>query len=49
MIGPFFYYDGKFIVHKIPNEQGELRAGKRDNPYSHEKLFDEASKGGASR
>lgn len=41
MIGPFFYIDGKFLIQKIPAQQGESRGNKLDNPYSHEKLYDD--------
>jgi len=40
-IGPFFYINKNFILHKIPVSKGEKRAGKIDNPYSHEKLYDD--------
>ena len=40
-IGPFFYIDGRCIAHSIPDWQGEKRAGKLDNPYSHEALYDD--------
>lgn len=45
MIGPFFYYQGQLVAHAIPEEDGEQRAGKLDNPYSHEQLFDEIGSG----
>ena len=45
-IGPFFYIDGCFIVHKILISQGEKRCNKVDNPYSHEKLYDDHYKNG---
>ena len=45
-IGPFFYINGKVIAHKIPAAQGENRGGKMDNPYSHEKLYDDNYKSG---
>lgn len=40
-IGPFFYWYDEFLSHKIHVMQGEKRGGKLDNPYSHEKLYDE--------
>ncbi|MDP4132731.1 MAG: hypothetical protein Q8882_01820 [Bacillota bacterium] len=40
-IGPFFYIDGKFLTHKISVEQGDVRGDRIDNPYSHEKLYDD--------
>ena len=41
MIGPFFWINGKNIFHRIFASQGEKRGGKLDNPYSHEKLYDD--------
>ena len=41
MIGPFFYIDGGFLSHRIQLAQGEKRGDKLDNPYSHEKLYDD--------
>jgi len=41
LIGPFFYINKNFIAHKTPIAQGEHRGGKIDNPYSHEKLYDD--------
>lgn len=38
-IGPFFYINGKLIFNACAPEMGELRGGKRDNPYSHVRLF----------
>jgi len=46
MIGAFFYINGDFLVHKIPVEKGEKRGGKLDNPYSHEKLYENNYTGG---
>lgn len=40
-IGPFFYINKNFILNKIPVSKGEKRGGKIDNPYSHEKLYDD--------
>lgn len=45
-IGPFFYINGDFIKHKIPVSQGQKRGNKLDNPYSHEKLYDDNYKCG---
>ena len=45
-IGPFFYVNGGFIMHKITANQGESRGNKLDNPYSHEKLYDDNFKCG---
>jgi len=41
MIGPFFYISENFITHRIPLSQGEKRGEKLDNPYSHERLYDD--------
>ena len=41
MIGPFFYLNGDFPAHRILATQGEKRGGKLDDPYSHEKLYDD--------
>lgn len=40
-IGPFFYINETFIAHKILVSKGEKRGLKIDNPYSHEKLYDD--------
>lgn len=40
-IGPFFYVNRDFIVHKITADQGESRGNRIDNSYSHEKLYDD--------
>jgi len=40
-IGPFFYINGEYIAHCIPDWRGEKRGGKLDNPYSHESLYDD--------
>jgi len=45
-LGPFLYINGKVIAHKIPAAQGEKRGGKIDNPYSHERLYDDHYKSG---
>jgi len=46
MIGIFFYKDGRFIIHKIPENEGEIRFKRRDDSYSHEKLYGETIKYG---
>lgn len=40
-IGPFFVIDDQLIYNACDVAEGEERAGKRDNPYSHERLYDE--------
>ena len=42
-IGPFFYVaqKKKIIYHACAVDQGEARFGKYDNPYGHEKLWDD--------
>lgn len=40
-IGPFFYINNNLIFHNIEMFEGEERFGKLDNPYSHEKLYDD--------
>lgn len=39
-IGPFFYIRGKLVFNACPLEQGREQAGKLDNSYSHEQLYD---------
>ena len=41
MIGPFFFVKGKLIYHAIPHEQGRKQADKLDNPYGHDRLWDD--------
>lgn len=41
LIGPFFWIRSKLIFNTIPANEGRIQAGKYDNPYSHEKLFDD--------
>lgn len=41
MIGPFFRINDEIVSHRIFTSQGENRGGKIDNPYSHEKLYDD--------
>ena len=45
-IGPFFHIGGRLIFNGCAPEYGELRGGKRDNPYSHERLYDRHFKTG---
>lgn len=41
LIGPFFYIDDKLLTHKVSVEQGDVHGNRIDNPYSHEKLYDD--------
>lgn len=45
-IGPFFYINNKLVTHAILIEKGTIRGDKIDNPYSHEKLYDDNFKCG---
>ena len=45
-IGPFFYINNKLVINAIPIEHGTMRGDKIDNPYSHEKLYDDNFKCG---
>lgn len=40
-IGPFFYINNELIINAVPIEKGTARGDKIDNPYSHEKLYDD--------
>lgn len=40
-LGPFFYRKGKLIYHTLPAEECRKQFDKLDNPYGHEKLWDE--------
>ena len=40
-IGPFFIYNNKILSHKLPPANCERRGDKLDNPYSHERLYDD--------
>ena len=40
-VGPFFYHNGEILANSIPIVLGEKRADKIDNPYSHERLYDD--------
>ena len=39
-IGPFFYIRGRLIYNAIPLSEGRKQAGKLDNSYGHDQLFD---------
>lgn len=45
-IGPFFYIHGKLIYNACPLSEGREQAGKLDNPYGHEQLYDSSFKDG---
>lgn len=40
-IGPFFFIAGRLIFNACPLEWGRRQAGKLDNSYGHEKLYDD--------
>ena len=39
-IGPFFYIRGKLIYNACPLSEGREQAGKLDNSYGHDQLYD---------
>ena len=39
-IGPFFYIRGKLIYNACPLAGGREQAGKLDNSYGHDQLYD---------
>ena len=39
-IGPFFYIWGKLIYNACPLSEGREQAGKLDNSYGHDQLYD---------
>ncbi len=41
LIGPFFFVLGRFIYNACPIDKGDVRSDKRDNPYGHERLWDD--------
>ena len=41
LIGPFFYIAGKLICHAVPLSEGETRGDKLDDPYGHDRLWDD--------
>lgn len=45
-IGPFFYIRGKLIYNACPLAEGREQAGKRDNSYGHDQLYDDHFKTG---
>ena len=45
-LGPFFYVRGKLIYNALPKEQCRAQADKLDNPYGHDKLWDDNFPGG---
>ena len=40
-IGPFFYIRGKLIYNACPLAEGREQAGKLDNSYGHDQLYDD--------
>ena len=46
LIGPFFYIQDKLIYNACPLSEGREQAGKLDNPYGHEQLYDGSFKDG---
>lgn len=45
-IGPFFYIRGKLIYNACSLGEGWEQAGKLDNPYGHDQLYDDHFKSG---
>ena len=41
LIGPFFYIRGKLIYNACPLAEGREQAGKLDNSYGHDQLYDD--------
>ncbi len=46
LIGPFFYINNRLIYNTCPLENGREQAGKLDNSYGHEQLYDDYFKYG---
>ena len=46
LIGPFFYIRGKLIYNACPLAGGREQAGKLDNSYGHDQLYDDYFKTG---
>ena len=46
LIGPFFYIRGKLIFNACPLAEGQEQAGKLDNSYGHDQLYDDHFKTG---
>lgn len=40
LIGPFFYIGKKLIYNACPLSEGREQAGKLDNSYGHDQLYD---------
>lgn len=40
LIGPFFFIRGKLIFNACPLAEGREQAGKLDNSYGHDQLYD---------
>lgn len=45
-IGPFFYIRGKLIYNACPLSEGRKQAGKLDNSYGHDVLYEKYFKTG---
>ena len=46
LIGPFFYIRGKLIYNVCPLSEGREQAGKLDNSYGHDQLYNANFKDG---
>lgn len=46
LIGPFFFIGGKLIFNACPLSLGREQAGKLDNSYGHDRLYDANFKAG---
>ena len=46
LIGPFFYIRGKLIFNACSLTEGREQAGKLDNSYGHDQLYDDHFKTG---
>lgn len=46
LIGPFFYVNKIIIYNTLPLDKGNKQADKLDNPFGHDKLWDEHFKSG---
>ncbi|MBQ7500532.1 MAG: hypothetical protein IJT91_06525 [Clostridia bacterium] len=40
-IGPFFYINDNLIYHSLPLSECRAQADKLDNPYGHDRLWDD--------
>ncbi|MBQ9544888.1 MAG: hypothetical protein IJV00_07165 [Clostridia bacterium] len=46
LIGPFFYVRRKLIYHALPLSECREQADKLDNPYGHDRLWEDHFRGG---